>query len=205
MDLLTLVIVAVTALYLLKLREQRQHTQLLAQYLGKYQIEKLMAGLMEGYPRAVAEADAARRMQIWSMLDDMELRLVEQFQRFARDFAVAPAPSTRVSTLPLALPYVDRVLPAASFDLRAAMQLHAKAIAAVQVQGAGDDEPERRRRAFTMTAELMLMQHTCHWFCRNRTIASMRLIARHKTPYEQVLKSVAPATGDAYRRLTHGK
>jgi hypothetical protein len=27
---------------------------------------------------------------------------------------------------------------------------------------------QRKRRAFTMTAELMLMQHTCHWFCRSR-------------------------------------
>lgn len=58
--------------------------------------------------------------------------------------------------------------------------------------GDAADEEERKRRAFTMTAELMLMQHTCHWFCRSRTVASMRLLARHKTAYEQVLQSVAP-------------
>ena len=49
-------------------------------------------------------------------------------------------------------------------------------------------------RARTVLAELYLMQHTCHWFCRSRTVASMRLLARHKTAYEQVLQSVAPAT-----------
>ena len=38
-----------------------------------------------------------------------------------------------------------------------------------------------RRKAFTMSAELFLMQHTCHWFCRSKTVASARMMARHKT------------------------
>ena len=59
-----------------------------------------------------------------------------------------------------------------------------------------------RDKAFTMSAELFLMQHTCHWFCKSKTVASARLMARHKTTYEQVLASVAPATRDAYRALT---
>ena len=193
------------ALYLLKLHEQRQHTQLLAQYLGKYQMEKLMAGLIEGYPRAVSAGDPSRQQQIWGMLDDMERRLVDQFQRFAQEFSSAPEASTRVSTLPLALPYVDQVFAHASFDLRALMQLHAKAFSAVQVHAAENDEEERKRRAFRMSAELMLMQHSCHWYCRNRTIASMRLIARHKTPLEQVLGAVAPETRRSYEALTGGR
>ena len=204
MDLLTLVIVAVTALYLLKLREQRQHTQLLAQYLGKYQIEKLMAGLMEGYLRVIGETDAQRREQIWTVLENTETSLASQFQRFADEFASLPAEQTRASTLPLALPYMDRLVPSATLDVRAAMKLHAQAIAAVQV-GQAQDEEERKRRAFTMTAELMLMQHTCHWFCRGRTVASMRLLARHKTAYEQVLQSVAPATLKAYQKLVNAR
>ena len=56
-----------------------------------------------------------------------------------------------------------------------------------------------------MTAELMLMQHTCHWFCKSRTVASLRLVARHKTPYEQVLQSIAPATLKAYEKLVHAR
>ena len=52
-----------------------------------------------------------------------------------------------------------------------------------------------------MSAELFLMQHTCHWFCKSKTVASARLMARHKTTYEQVLASVAPATRDAYQKL----
>ena len=63
------------------------------------------------------------------------------------------------------------------------------------------DLATRKRLAFTMTAELLLLQHTCHWFCKSRTIASMRLLARQKTSYEQVLQSVSAGTRAAYERL----
>lgn len=200
MDFLTLAIIVTTVLYVLKKQEQRQHTQLLAQHLARFQIEKLMANLMEGYLRVIGEKDAQRREQIWPVLANTESSLVSQFQRFAEEFATLPAEKTRASTLPLALPYMTRVLPSATMDVREAMKLHAKALAAARVGDAADEE-ERKRRAFTMTAELMLMQHTCHWFCRSRTVASMRLLARHKTAYEQVLQSVAPGTLKAYEKL----
>jgi len=200
MDFLTLAIIVTTVLYVLKKQEQRQHTQLLAQHLARFQIEKLMANLMEGYLRVIGEKDAQRREQIWPVLANTESSLVSQFQRFAEEFATLPAEQTRASTLPLALPYMTRVLPSATMDVREAMKLHAQALAAARVGDAADEE-ERKRRAFTMTAELMLMQHTCHWFCRSRTVASMRLLARHKTAYEQVLQSVAPGTLKAYERL----
>ena len=185
-------------------KEQRQHTQLLAQHLARFQIEKLMANLMEGYLRVIGEKDAQRREQIWPVLANTESSLVSQFQRFADEFATLPAEQTRTSTLPLALPYMTRVLPSATMDVRETMKLHAQALAAARVGDAADEE-ERKRRAFTMTAELMLMQHTCHWFCRSRTVASMRLLARHKTAYEQVLQSVAPATLKAYDRLVKAR
>ena len=200
MDFLTLAIIVATVLYVLKKQEQRQHTQLLAQHLARFQIEKLMANLMEGYLRVIGEKDAHRREQIWPVLANTESSLVSQFQRFADEFATLPAEQTRASTLPLALPYMTRVLPLATMDVRETMKLHAQALAAARVGDAADEE-ERKRRAFTMTAELMLMQHTCHWFCRSRTVASMRLLARHKTAYEQVLQSIAPGTLKAYAKL----
>ena len=200
MDFLTLAIIVTTVLYVLKKQEQRQHTQLLAQHLARFQIEKLMANLMEGYLRVIGEKDAHRREQIWPVLANTESSLVSQFQRFADEFATLPAEQTRASTLPLALPYMTRVLPSATMDVRETMKLHAQALAAARVGDAADEE-ERKRRAFTMTAELMLMQHTCHWFCRSRTVASMRLLARHKTAYEQVLQSIAPGTLKAYAKL----
>ena len=204
MDFLTLAIIVTTVVYILKKQEQKQHTQLLAQHLSRFQIEKLMANLMEGYLRVIAEKDEQRRAQIWPVLANTESSLVSQFQRFADEFATLPAEQTRASTLPLALPYMTRVLPSATMDVRAAMKLHAQAMAAARV-GEAVDEQERKSRAFTMTAELMLMQHTCHWFCRSRTIASMRLLARHKTAYEQVLQSVSPATLKAYEKLVNSR
>ena len=204
MDFLTLAIIVTTVLFVLKKQEQRQHTQLLGQHLSNFQIEKLMANLMEGYLRVLGEPDAQRRDQIWPVLQNTESSLVSQFQRFADEFATLPAEQTRASTLPLALPYMTRVLPSATLDVREAMKLHAKAMAAARVGDASDEE-ERKRRAFTMTAELMLMQHTCHWFCKSRTVASLRLVARHKTPYEQVLQSIAPATLKAYEKLVHAR
>lgn len=55
-----------------------------------------------------------------------------------------------------------------------------------------------KAKAFTLMAELLLLQHTCHWFCRSKLVASARLLARHQTPYAQVLASVAPQTRQAY-------
>ena len=67
------------------------------------------------------------------------------------------------------------------------------------MQAAG--QQPARERAFTLSAELFLMQHSCHWFCRSRTIASARLLARHQTPHAQVLASVSPETRNAYAAL----
>lgn len=200
MDFFTLAIIVFIAIYLLKTQQQRRHTLLLAQYLGRFQIEKLMGGLIEGYLRALGENDEQRRAQIWTVLDNTEANLAEQFQRFAKEMATADPQLTRVSTLPVALPYLDRLFPSSSFDLRDAMQLHARGIASVRVADSRNED-ERRARAFTMTAELLLMQYTCHWFCKSRAVASLRLVARHKTPFEQVLASVSDQTRRDYRQL----
>lgn len=201
MDFFTLAILASIGIYLFKVREQRRNTRLLAEYLARFHLEKLMGSLIEGYLRALSEDSDERRQQIWTMLDTTEGRLVEQFQRFAKDFGQVPAEQTRVSTLALALPYLDRLFPQAHFDMRAAIQMHADGIASVRVHESQTDD-ERRQRAFMMTAELFLMQHTCHWFCKSRTVASMRLLARHKTAYEQVLASVSSGTRATYQKLT---
>ena len=54
-------------------------------------------------------------------------------------------------------------------------------------------------------AELLLLQHTCHWYCKSRTVASARMLARHQTPYPQLVASVSPATRQAYLALTRGQ
>jgi hypothetical protein len=104
----------------------------------------------------------------------------------------------RVSRFLLAIPFADRLFTKASFDVRQVFQIHAQGIAAV---AANRRELTARDKAYTMSAELFLMQHTCHWFCRSRMVASARMMARHKTSYALLLDSVSPGTRLAYRQV----
>ncbi|KWT78660.1 MULTISPECIES: hypothetical protein [unclassified Variovorax] len=201
MEFLTLAAVLLVAVYLLKTREQKKRILLLAGHLGRYQIETLMENLTEGYLRCLGENDPARREQIWKLLDTTEQTLAGQFQRFAADFARVSDADARVSTLPLALPFAQRLFPAYSFDMRRALAIHARGIADA---AANSLQRTPRDKAYTMSAELFLMQHTCHWYCRSRAVASARMLARHKTPHAQLVDSVAPATRRDYRALVGG-
>ncbi|MDR6858034.1 hypothetical protein [Variovorax guangxiensis] len=201
MEFLTLAALLLLAAYLQKTREQKKRITLLAAHLGRYQIETLMENLTEGYLRCLGEDDPARREQIWKLLDTTEQTLVGQFQRFATDFARVGDAEARVSTLPLALPFADRLFPARSFDMRRALAIHARGIADA---AANSLQQAPKSKAYTMSAELFLMQHTCHWYCRSRAVASARMLARHKTPYAQLVDSVAPATRRDYRALVGG-
>jgi hypothetical protein len=201
MDILIFSALVLGVLVLIK-REQRQRIGLLGSHLSRYDIEKLMEGLTDGYLRALGEADAERQAQVWSFLDAQEVKLREQFQTFAQEFAREDGALTRVSKLPIALPFANALLPAATFDLRKAFTIHAQGIADAVDNRA---QQSQKAKAFTLSAELFLMQHTCHWFCRSKAVASARLLARHKTPYAKVLESVAPATRARYQALIEGR
>ena len=198
MELFVLALMTATGAYALKSSQQRKRISLLGSHLSQYQIEKLMESLTEGYLRALGEKDPARRDQIWQLLDSTEVQLSGQFSRFATEFAKVDATQTRVSRIAIALPFADQLFPSATFDLRQVFAIHAQGITDTARNSAGRTP---RDKAFTLSAELFLMQHTCHWFCKSKAVASARLMARHKTTYEQVLASVAPATRDAYRAL----
>jgi hypothetical protein len=198
MDLLIPVILIILGALALNSKDQGRRIALLARYLGKYQIEKLMENLTQGYMRALGEPDPERREQIWSLLNTAERELAEQFNSFVTEFSRVDEADTRVSTFPLALPYADRLFPDATFDLRKALNLHAQGI----TQAARNSHQQTPRdKAFTLSAELFLMQHTCHWFCRSKGTASARMLARHKTTYAQLVASVAPETRQAYAAL----
>jgi len=200
MNWITLAILVLTVVYVLKVQEQRRHTLVLARYLRGFQIERLMGEIIEGSLRAISEDDALRRAHAWGLIDETEARLVSQVQRFAEQFSAATPEETRVSTVMLALPGLDKLFPRAGFDMREAMRLHARGIAAVRLCASADDA-QRRARAFMMAAELMLLQFSCHWFCKSRTVAALRLVLRHQTPVEQVLDSVSEATRRDYLRM----
>lgn len=199
MDILVALTLIAFGAYTLSGREQRRRIGLLGAYLSKYQIENLMESLTEGYLRALGEVDPERRAQVWSVLSTAETVLSEQFNRFVLDFATVNEADARVSQLAFAIPYADRLFPRATFDMRKALSLHAHAIGNAVTNRLGQSQKDK---AYTLCAELFLMQHTCHWFCRSKVVASARLLARHKTSYAQVLAAVAPQTREAYNALT---
>ena len=197
--LVSLTLIAISA-YMIKSRDQKRRIVLLAGYLGKYQLEKLMESLTQSYQRALSETDPERRAQIWNLSASTELALNEQFNRFVVEFAKVPEPETRVSRLAIAIPYADKLFPTATFDARKVLAIHAKGIAqAVHAEHTSDQAT--KDRAFTLSAEMLLMQHTCHWFCRSKTLASARMLGRLQTAYAQLLASVAPETRKAYRAV----
>lgn len=201
MDVLILVMLVVSGVWFLRAGEQRRRIALLGSFLGKYQIEALMETLTQGYLRALGEDDPARREQILNMLDAAEQSVAQQFGSFAVEFSRLDEAQTRVSKLGVALPFADRLFPKATFDVREAFRIHAKGLA----DAAGNDlHRSPRDKAYTMSAELLLMQHTCHWFCRSLATASARTLMRHQTPHAQLVASVAPATRRDYEALLRG-
>lgn len=199
MEPFTLLMAVATVAYFINARDQKRRIALLQSFLGQQNIEKLMEELTQGYMRALGEADPERQGQIWNLLATSEQTLVTQFKHLAKAFAPVNEAQARVSKLPFSIPFANQLFPASTFDLRKLLSIHAHGIA-----NAADNvlNQSPKNKAFTMTCELFLMQHTCHWFCRSKTVASARLLARHKTSYAQLLDAIAPATAKAYGALT---
>jgi hypothetical protein len=198
-EILSLLMMLGAALHWGNTQSRRQRTALLAEHLQPFQIEKRMQQLTEAYMRALGETDPQRQAQIWQIQEPVEQQLSEEFRDLAQSFAQVPAPQAR--TLKLALPGIDKLLPQSTFDTRRALQIHAEGIArAVR----NDAALPPREKAFVLMAEMFLMQHSCHWFCRSKTIASARMLAQHQTRYEQALQAVSPQTRNAYLALING-
>ncbi len=199
LEILSLLVAASFAVHWFNNQSRRARTALLASQLQPFQIERLMQQLTEGYMRALAEADPERQQQVLQLQQESEQQLARQFQDLARAFAQLPAPQAR--TLKLALPGIEKVLPQSTFDTRRVLQIHADGIERVVRNDAGRSP---RDKAFTLMAEMFLMQHSCHWFCRSKTIASARMLAQHQTHYEQALEAVSPETREAYLAVING-
>ena len=178
---------------------QRKRTALLAEHLRPYQIEKHMEQLTSAYMRALGEADTERQQHLWQLQDPTEQQLALEFQNLAREFAKLPAPDTRA--FKIALPYIDQLSPKATFDMRRMLEVHAQGIERTVRNQQGLTPKER---SFRMMGEMFLMQHSCHWFCRSKTIASARMVTQHQTRYEQALDAVSPETRQAYLAVVQG-
>ncbi len=185
-------------IWILNIRDQHRRIRILASVLGQFQVEKLMETVADGYLRALGEDDAERSSQVWNMLGQAEITLNEQLQAFVQAFDKVDAATTRFSTLPLGLPFAIKLLPGSSADLHDLLHIHARGIDTLVRNEAGLAQKEK---AFTLTAELLLLQHSCQWFCRSKALASSRMMARHRTPHAQLLAAVSEPTRTAYRQL----
>ena len=210
MDLLLLVVLILGVSFVLRTKAQKQRIAVLAHYLRNYDIEKLMERLVGSYMRALDEQDASRQQQIWELQQPIENSLASQFRNFADALGKAPEPSNgasfQISTQSFYFPcahVVEKLLGQRnSFDFRTAMRIHADGIASVVANTEGRSPKER---AFTLLAEMYLMQHTCHWYCKSKAVASARMQLRNQTTYEQVVQSVSPATRNAYLALVNAR
>ena len=149
--------------------------------------------------RALGESDPERQLHILQLQEAAEQQLASEFQNLAREFAKLPAPLTR--GFKLALPFIDQLSPKVTFDMRRLLEVHAQGIERTvhNMQGLTP-----KARSFRMMGEMFLMQHSCHWFCRAKTIASARMVAQHQTRYEQALDAVSPETREAYLAVVQG-
>jgi len=199
MEFISLLFIVAMGIHWLNVQGQRKRTTLLAEQLRPYQIEKSMAQLTTAYMRALGESEPERQQQILQMQEAAEQQLASEFQNLAREFAKLPAPVAR--GFKLALPYIDQLSPKATFDMRRLLEVHAQGIERAVLNHQGLPPKER---SFRMMGEMFLMQHSCHWFCRSKTIASARMLAQHQTRYEQALDAVSPETRQAYLDVVNG-
>ena len=152
-----------TGVFVLNAKQQRQRVVLLASYRATTRSRSWMENLTEGYLRALGESDPERREQVWNLLRTTELQLSEQFTRFTADFTVstprwpasAPCPGTALCR-PVAAERQLRHAPG--------LAIHAQGIERAVRNESG---LSLRDKAYTLSAELFLMQHTCHWFCKS--------------------------------------
>lgn len=179
---------------------RKRRIALLSAHLSPLRIEMLMSTLMDGYLRALGENDPQRQQQVWGVLATAEAEVDTQLGRLVDSVRQMDAAQARICRLPFAVPAIEQWWPGGCFDLREALAVHARGVGFVRAQSGWSN----KERAFAMTAELMLLQHTCHWYCQSRLVASARLMARHKTRHDQVLAAVCAPTRQAYLALTGG-
>ncbi|NYT58803.1 hypothetical protein H0A65_07690 [Alcaligenaceae bacterium] len=197
MDIALILLVAAAAWQVLRVRYQRAHIALLARHLANLQLERHMETLTQGYTRAIHEKDENRQIQVLASFAQTETAMAANIQSLAHAMQKESRQTASVVALPFCLPYAERFLPALTRDFRKLLHIHAAGLRHV-VDNEGGWSP--KDRAYHLSAELYLLQHSCHWFCKSRGVADARLMLRHKIKHQDALESVSPVTRSAYQR-----
>lgn len=186
----------------LRARYQRTHIALLGKHLNGLNVERHMETLTQGYARAIHESDDTRQLQVLQTFTQTEIAVAAQLRSLAKAMQQESALAASMGTLPFCVPYAERFLPASfSRDFRELLNIHAAGLRQVVDNESGWQPKER---AFHLSAELYLFQHSCHWFCKSRTVADARLMVLHQVKHEKVLESVSEQTRTAYLAWLRG-
>lgn len=201
MDIALTLLIVIAAWQIVRVRYQRGHIALLARHLSSLQLERHMETLTQGYLRAIREENESRQLQILETYAPTERAVAAQTQTLANSVDKETRQAASLCTLPLCLPYAERYLPALTRDFRALLHIHAVGLKHVMDNESGLDP---KTRAFHLSAELYLLQHSCHWFCKSRAVADARLMLRHQVNHQKTLDSVSSVTRTAYLRWLQG-
>lgn len=201
METLLTLLMIVAAWHVLRMQYQRTHIALLGQHLASLQLERHMETLTQGYIRAIHEQDETRQMQVLNSFSETEQAVATQIQSLADTMQKETAEAASMCSLRFCIPYVERFLPALTRDFRKLLGIHAAGLWQVVNN---EDELDTKDRAFHLSAELYLFQHSCHWFCKSRGVADARLMLRHQVTHQKALDSVSAATRSAYLRWVQG-
>jgi len=202
MEITLILLVVIAAWQLLRVRYQRTHIALLGQHLAGMQLERHMETLTQGYTRAIREESEARQLQVLDTFAQTERAVAAQVQSLATAMQKESAPAASMSVLSFCVPNVERFLPSLARDFRELLHVHAKGLRHVVDN---TDQWDAKTRAYHLSAELYLLQHSCHWFCKSRAVADARLMLRHQVNHQKVLDSVSVVTRSAYLQWRQGR
>jgi len=201
MDTVFTALAAFAVWHILRARYQRERIALLADRLSGFHIERYMETLTEGYTRAIHENDESRQRQILESFAQTETAVAAQVESLAGALRKEEASAWRVGVLRFCVPYAERFLPGMTRDFRDLLRVHAAGLRIVVDNDSGRDA---KSRAYHLSAELYLLQHSCHWFCKSRGVADARLMLRHQVTHQKVLDSVSDVTRSGYLQWLRG-
>lgn len=201
MEIALLLLVVFVGWQVLRVRYQRAHIALLGGHLANLRLEKHIETLTQGYARAIGEESESRQLQVLETFTLTEGAVAAQVQTLADAMRKESAQATAMGTFAFCVPFVERVFPAAARDFRALLRIHAAGLRHV-VDNEAQLDP--KARAFHLSAELYLFQHSCHWYCKSRAVANARLILRHQVQHQKALDSVSSVTRSAYLAWLRG-
>ncbi len=201
MDIALILLSVALGWQVLRVHYQRAHIALLGRHLAGLQLERHMETLTEGYTRAINEAAETRLLQVLDMFVHTERAVAAQAQSLAEAMQKESRQAASMGALPFCLPYAEQFIPSVTRDFRELLRIHAAGLRHVVDNESGWDA---KSRAYQLSAELYLLQHSCHWYCKSRTVADARLLMRHQVNHQKVLESVSEVTRSAYLQWMQG-